>query len=286
MLFDKIQNAADQIRKQVKEIPSNGVILGTGLRGLVDEMEIEAEIPYASIPDFPIPSVVTHGSSMIFGQMNGVYVVVLTGRFHYYEGYTMEEVTFGVSVLACLGVTDLIMTNITGSVNSDYSVGDIVMIRDHINLQSANPLRPQRKTIDGKFIPIDKYDNRLGPRFPSMIDAYNPQLRALTLQVADQHDIMIHEGVYTAMDGPSLETPAEYRMINLLGGDVVGMSTVAEVIVARQRSVDVLVLSIVSNQCYPIENLKGDTIETILSNVEKGAEALKKLIYSVLKAKS
>ncbi len=140
MLYKKIQDAAYQIQKKVKSIPASGMILGTGLKGLIEAMEIEVEIPYSDIPNFPIPTVVTHGASMIFGRMNGKSVVVLSGRFHYYEGYTMEEVTFGVSVLGYLGVKELIITNVTGSVNPDYKVGDVVMIKDHINLQSQSPL--------------------------------------------------------------------------------------------------------------------------------------------------
>ena len=286
MLYKKIQDAANLIKKKVKSIPSFGVILGTGLKGLIDEMEVEVEVPYSDIPHFPIPSVVTHGASMIFGKMNGKSVVVLSGRFHYYEGYTMEEVTFGIRVLSYLKVKQLVITNITGSVNPNYKVGEIVMIRDHINLQSQNPLRPQRGSTEGETRPVQKHDERLGLRFPSMLNAYDPILRKLTQQLANEIDVRIHEGVYTAMDGPSLETPSEYRMINILGGDVVGMSTVPEVIVARQQSIRTLVLSIVSNQCFPIESLKEDSIETILNNVEIGVPNLKKLIYALMQVQS
>jgi len=286
MLYTKIQKASYEIKKKVKQIPSVGMVLGTGLKGLLDEMEVDTEIPYSDIPYFPIPSVVTHGSKMIFGKMNGKSVVALSGRFHYYEGYTMEEVTFGVHVLAHLGVKELIITNITGSVNPSYKVGDVILIKDHINLQSANPLRPERPLHNGIPIPVTKHDDRLGPRFPSMLNAYDPNLRTLAKRLAAQNEIKIHEGVYTAMDGPSLETPAEYKMIKILGGDVIGMSTVPEVIVARQKELKTLVLSIVSNQCYPIEKLKEDTIETILKNVDKGVPNLKNLIYSIMEVKS
>ena len=287
MLYKKIQEAGYLIKKKVTNIPTLGVILGTGLKDLIDEMEVEVEIAYADIPHFPIPSVVTHGASMIFGKLNGKSVVVLSGRFHYYEGYTMEEVTFGISVLSYLKVKELIITNITGSVNPIYKVGDIVMIKDHINLQSQNPLRPGRTAAANGFLhPVQKHDDRLGPRFPSMLNAYDPNLRKLTNQLAKENTITIHEGVYAAMDGPSLETPAEYKMINVLGGDVVGMSTVPEVIVARQKALKTLVLSIVSNQCYPVENLKEDTIETILNNVALGVPNLKKLILAIMKIKS
>jgi len=286
MLYQKIQEAASHIQLKVKNMPTIGLILGTGLKGLIDDMEISVEIPYADIPHFPIPSVVTHGASMIFGKMNGKYVVVLSGRFHYYEGYTMEEVTFGISVLSYLKIKELVITNITGSVNPDYKVGDIVMIKDHINLQSANPLRPQRRGQDGLLTTVQKHDDRLGPRFPAMLNAYDSNLRKLTRQLADANKIKIHEGIYTAMDGPSLETPAEYRMINILGGDVVGMSTIPEVIVARQKALNIVVLSIISNSCFPVENLKEDSIETMLANVKIGVPRLKKLIYALLLIKS
>ena len=198
----------------------------------------------------------------------------------------MEEVTFGVSVLSYLKVKELVITNIAGSVNPDYEVGDVVLIKDHVNLQSINPLRPQRGLTDGVPRPVQKHDNRLGPRFPSMLNAYDPILRKLTQQLAKTNNIKIHEGVYVAMDGPSLETPAEYKMIKILGGDVVGMSTVPEVIVARQKAIKTLVLSIVSNQCSPIESLKEDSIETILNNVEIGVPNLKKMISALMQVKS
>lgn len=285
-LYKKVQQAAVKIKKQVKNLPDMGMVLGTGLQGLIDEVQVDVEIPYADIPHFPVPSVVTHGASMIFGTMNGKSVVVLSGRFHYYEGYLMEEVTFGVRVLGYLGVRELLITNITGSVNPEYQLGDIVMIKDHINLQSANPLRIERPNFEGRLYSVQKHDDRLGPRFPSMVNAYDPALRKNTKQLAKENNITLREGVYTAMDGPSLETPAEYRMINIIGGDVVGMSTVPEVVVARQLDLKVQVLSIVSNTCYPIDEIQKDDIDTILKNVEIGVPNLKKLIYAILQSKS
>lgn len=285
LLYKKIQDASYSIKKKVKEIPALGMILGTGLGGLVDEIQVDVEIPYSKIAHFPVPSVVSHGDKMIFGKLNGQSVVILTGRLHYYEGYSMEEVTFGVSILAHLGIKQLLITNITGSVNPSYKVGEIVLIKDHINLQSANPLRPQTTWFHGIQERRLKHDDRLGPRYPSMINAYDSNLRTLTKNLAKENNIPIHEGVYVAMNGPSLETPAEYNMIKILGGDIVGMSTVPEVIVASQKALKTVVLSIVSNQCYPVDQLQEDSIDTILKNVEKGVPSLKKLIYAILQSR-
>lgn len=286
MHYSQIRKAADYIRKKADHIPDTGIILGTGLQAVKEEIQIDVSIEYNKIPGFPVPTVVSHESSVIIGKLKGKSVLILTGRVHYYEGWMMQEVAFAVAVLGYLKIKKLIISNITGSVNPMHKLGDLVMIKDHINLQSSNPLRPVRTPMEGFYRSLGKYDSRLGPRFPSMINAYDADWRKQIINIADHLGISLHEGVYTAMDGPSLETPAEYRMIHLLGGDVVGMSTVPEVIVARQKGIKVCVLSIVSNVCYPIEDIKEDTIDTILANVEIGVPSLKKLIYAILQASS
>lgn len=267
-LYDKVQVAAAFLKPYVDGSKA-ALVLGTGMQSVLDDLEVHHRIAYADIPHFVQPTVVSHGSEVLVGRLRGQQIVALTGRFHYYEGYTMQEVTFSTRVIAALGMDRIIMTNITGSVHPAISIGDIVAIKDHINLQSANPLRGLR-------------DDRLGPRFPSMLNAYDPAWIRQTISIAETHQIKVHQGVYCAMDGPSLETPAEYQMIRQLGGDVVGMSTVPEVIVAKQCGLKTLVLSIVSNICTPDHLTKEDDIDQILANVKIGAPGLSSIIKDLV----
>lgn len=251
MLYDHIQEAVNYIKSKVSFDPTFGIILGTGLGNLVDEIETEALIDYKDIPHFPVSTVASHKGQLIFGTLAGKPIVAMAGRFHYYEGYSMQQVTFPVRVLNFLGIQRLIISNVSGSTNPVYEAGDIIFIRDHINLQPENPLRGAN-------------DERLGPRFPDMLDTYDRSLNAKALAIAATNNIRAYEGVYLALQGPNLETPAEYNFIHRAGADVVGMSTVPEVIVARHMNLPVFVISVVSNKCFPIETITQTTIEAVI----------------------
>lgn len=233
-LYDKIQFTADLISKEISNVPSVGIILGSGLSGLTDIIEKEAEIDYADIPSFPVSTVKGHGGKLVFGKIGGKQVVLMAGRFHYYEGYTMQEVTFPVRVLKALGVTTLIVSNAAGGTNAGYDVGDLMIIIDHINLFPEHPLRGFN-------------DEKLGTRFPDMSEAYDHQLISLANSIAKEKGIRVHNGVYIGLQGPTYETPAEYRMLHRLGGDAVGMSTVPEVIVARHSGLRVFAMSVITD---------------------------------------
>lgn len=251
MLYDQIQETVQYIRSRTNFQPEFGIILGTGLGQLTDDIEIVFEIPYSEIPHFPISTVQSHKSKLIFGKLAGKNIVAMAGRFHFYEGYSMEQVTFPVRVLKFLDIKKLIISNVSGSTNAKFNAGDIVFIKDHINLQPENPLRGNN-------------DERLGPRFPDMLKTYDRKLNAKALEIAKQHDIIAHEGIYVALQGPNLETPAEYQFLHRIGGDLVGMSTVPEVLVARHMSLPVFVLSVVSNKCFPIEEITETTLEDVI----------------------
>ena len=217
-LYERIEEATHFIRQLTDFQPVTGIILGTGLGGLVEEIDIAASIDYAEIPHFPRSTVESHAGKLIFGTLVGRPVVAMAGRFHFYEGWSMEQVTFPVRVLRFLGVKTVFITNVAGSTNADFRAGDLVFVNDHINLQPENPLRGAN-------------DERLGPRFPDMLKTYDKTLISNALALAKANQIRAHEGVYVALQGPNLETPAEYRFLNRIGGDLVGMSTVPEVLV-------------------------------------------------------
>ena len=256
--YEKIQEAVAKIRQLIDFQPLTGIILGTGLGGLIDEIEVVGEIDYAEIPHFPRPTVESHSGKLVFGNLAGKPVVAMAGRFHFYEGYSMRQVTFPVRVLRFLGIERLFITNVSGGVNAGFRAGDLVFVNDHINLQPDNPLRGDN-------------DERFGPRFPDMFETYDKVLITNALRISKEHGIRAHEGVYVALPGPNLETPAEYRMLNRIGGDLVGMSTVPEVLVARHSGLPVFVCSLVSNQCFPIETIQKTTLESVIA-VARGAE--------------
>lgn len=250
--YTLVKETVDFIQSATDFQPRYGIILGTGLNNLADEIEVVQTLKYEEIINFPVSTVQSHKGQLIFGYLDSVPVVAMAGRFHYYEGYTMQEVTFPVRVLKLLGIERLIISNVSGSTNPDYEAGDIVCIRDHINLQPDNPLRGYN-------------DERFGPRFPDMLRTYDRALNAFALELAEREGIRAHEGVYVALAGPNLETPAEYEFLHRIGGDVVGMSTVPEVIVARHMSLPVFVLSVVSNKSYPIEAITETTVEEVIA---------------------
>lgn len=267
-LYDQILEAVQFLRNRIDIQPKIGIVLGTGLGNLTEEIKTVAEIPYGDIPYFPISTVQSHKGKLVFGYLSGKPIVAMAGRFHYYEGYSMQQVTFPIRVLKFLGIQRLIISNVSGSTNAEMQPGDIVFIKDHINLQAANPLRGQN-------------DERLGPRFPDMLQTYDRKLNATALEIAQAHNIQAHEGVYVALQGPNLETPAEYNFLHRIGGDLVGMSTVPEVIVARHMGLPIFVLSVVSNQCYPIEIIRETTVEEVIA-VAKEAEPKMRLIVQEL----
>lgn len=269
MLYEQIQEALAFIRSRTSFEPAYGIILGTGLGNLTDYIEPVADIPYADIPHFPVSTVEGHRGRLVFGTLAGVPVVVMAGRFHYYEGYSMRQVTFPVRVLKFLGIRHLIISNAAGSTNPDILGGDIVFVRDHINLHPENPLRGEN-------------DERLGPRFPDMMKTYDRALNARAIAIAAEHGIRAHEGVYVGLQGPNLETPAEYVFLHRIGGDVVGMSTVPEVLVARHSSLPVLVVSAVSNLSYPPEAIKEVSLADVIAIVKDIEPKLRLVITALL----
>lgn len=233
-MLEKIEETCKYIRSQVGEMPTIGIILGTGLGQLVDHIEIKDEIPYSAIPNMPVSTVEGHSGKLIFGTLGGKYVVAMQGRFHYYEGYDMKQVTFPVRVFQRLGVRTLFVSNAAGGMNKEFRVGDIMTITDHINLFPENPLR-------GK-----NYDE-FGPRFPAMTEAYSHRLIELADSIAIEKGIRLMHGVYVGTAGPTFETPAEYEYFRIIGGDAVGMSTVPEVIVANHAGMEVYGVSVITD---------------------------------------
>ncbi len=239
MNFENIANAAGFLKEKYPSTPKLGLILGSGLGVLAEEIENPVKIPYNEIPDFPVSTVEGHAGQLVFGLLNGIEVVAMQGRFHFYEGYSMEKVTFPVRVMKELGVEMLIVTNAAGGVNESFEPGDLMLISDHINNMGTNPL-------------IGPNDSHFGVRFPDMSEAYSKELRAAAREIADRLNINVKEGVYFGNPGPVYETPAEIRMVRVMGGDAVGMSTVPEVIVARHSGMKVLGISCISNMAAGI----------------------------------
>ncbi|WP_028399539.1 purine-nucleoside phosphorylase [Ectobacillus panaciterrae] len=252
MKREHIEKAAAYLKQQFSTTPAVGLILGSGLGVLADEIEDAVKVPYQEIPEFPVSTVEGHAGQLVFGTLRGVPVVAMQGRFHYYEGYDMQKVTFPVRVMKALGVEKLIVTNAAGGVNTSFAPGDLMILSDHINFMGTNPL-------------IGPNDSEFGVRFPDMSEAYCKELRSLAKQTAASLNINVQEGVYLAVTGPTYETPAEIRMFRTLGGDAVGMSTVPEVIAARHAGMKVLGISCISNMAAGILDQPlhhGEVIET------------------------
>ena len=233
-MLQTIKETAQFIRAKVSDMPKTAIILGTGLGELVSHIEITEEIPYSEIPNFPVSTVEGHSGKLIFGKLGNKRVMAMQGRFHFYEGYDMKQVTFPVRVMKELGISTLFVSNAAGGMNPDFKIGDIMIINDHINLFPENPLR-------------GKNYNELGPRFPEMSEPYSHRLIADALKVADEAGIKVHQGVYVGTQGPTFETPAEYRYFRSIGGDAVGRSTVPEVIVARHAGMEVFAISVITD---------------------------------------
>lgn len=264
----RIRTASEAIRARTKIEPRLAVILGTGLGALADEIQAETVIPYEEIPDFPVPTVESHSGRLLLGHLSGQPVVAMQGRFHRYEGYTMSQVTFPVRVMRNLGADILIVSNACGGMNPMWDVGDLMMIADHINLLDDNPL-------------IGPNLDELGTRFPDMSEPYDLGLQRLALDVAKDEKITLRRGVYVAVSGPNLETRAEYRFLRLIGADVVGMSTVPEVIVAVHGGMKVLGVSIITDRCLP-DALKPASVEEIIKVAGEAEPKMTQLIKSVV----
>jgi purine-nucleoside phosphorylase len=267
-LYDDIQRAAEVVRARSALAPAVGIILGTGLGGLAAEISVEAEVPYETIPRFPLSTVESHAGRLLLGRLGGKPVVAMQGRFHRYEGYSLAQVTFPVRVLHALGASSLIVSNACGGMHPLWDAGDLVLLADHINLLGDNPL-------------VGPNDERLGPRFPDMSAPYSPELRAVAREAARELGITLREGTYVAVAGPNLETRAEYRMLRAIGADVVGMSTVPEVIVANHEGLRVLGISIITDQCLP-DALEPADIGRIIETARRAEPSLTRLVRRVV----
>lgn len=266
---DALKEAVRVIRSRTAVVPDVAVILGTGLGALADELKAETTIPYADIPGFPVSTVETHAGRLLLGTLAGRRVAMMQGRFHRYEGYTLQQVAFPVRVLKALGAKTLVVSNISGGMHPLWATGDLVLISDHINMLGDNPLVGPHDDADG------------GQRFPDMSAAYDPDLRALARAVALERRIVLREGVYVAVPGPNLETRAEYRMLRAVGADIVGMSTVPEVIVAVQQGMRVLGLSIITDNCLP-DALEPTSIDKIIAIARATEPHLAAVVRGVL----
>jgi purine-nucleoside phosphorylase len=267
-LFDRVQAAAEVVRGRSALEPEIAIILGTGLGALAREIDVEAEVPYERIPGFPLSTVESHAGKLLIGRLGRKPVVAMQGRFHRYEGYDLQQVTFPVRVLHALGARTLIVSNACGGMHPLWAAGDLVLLSDHINLLGDNPL-------------VGPNDERLGSRFPDMSAPYDAELRAFARQAAVELGIVLREGVYVAVAGPNLETRAEYRMLRAMGADVVGMSTVPEVIVAAHQGMRTLGISIITDQCLP-DALEPADISRIIATAGRAEPQLTRLITNLV----
>lgn len=264
-MIARIEETATFIRNKVQTIPSIAIILGTGLGELVHEIDINKEIAYKDIPNFPVSTVEGHNGKLIFGKLGGKDVIAMQGRFHYYEGYTMKEVTFPVRVFQSLGIEYLFVSNAAGGMNGSFDIGDIMLIDDHINLFPEHPLH-------------GKNDPKLGVRFPDMSNAYDKQLRLMAMQIAKNSNIKLQHGVYIGTQGPTFETPSEYNYFRIIGGDAVGMSTVPEVIVANHARIKVLAFSIITDL-----GVMGKIVEVTHEDVQEAAKIAQPKMAHIMK---
>ncbi|MCM1317154.1 MAG: purine-nucleoside phosphorylase [Bacteroides sp.] len=264
-MLEQIKQTADYIRARVENLPDTAIILGTGLGALVDHIEDKKYIPYSEIPNFPVSTVEGHSGNLIFGRLGSRPVMAMQGRFHYYEGYDMKQVTFPIRVMKALGISTLFVSNAAGGMNKEFRVGDVMIITDHINLFPENPLRGKNYA-------------ELGPRFPAMTEPYDKKLIALADQIAAERGIRVMHGVYVGTPGPTFETPAEYEYFRIIGGDAVGMSTVPEVIVARHADMRVFGVSVITD-------LGGKDVTDVPTHeeVQKAAQAAQPRMMEIMR---
>jgi len=267
-LASQIEQAVDVIGHHWSRTPRVGIILGTGLGDVARQIESDTALDYDAIPHFPTSTAVSHAGQLVCGQLRGVPVLAMEGRFHAYEGYTARQITFPVRVMKAMGCDLLIVSNACGGLNPQYERGDVMVIEDHINLMGVNPL-------------IGVNDDNLGPRFPDMSEPYDRELIARSLDIARREDFACHKGVYVAVTGPNLETRAEYRFLRTIGADVVGMSTVPEVIVAQHAGMRALGLSLITDMCLP-DALAPVNVEEILATAAEAGPKLGKIVLGVV----
>ena len=268
-LISNINETLEVIRKISKENYPIGIILGTGLGGLVKDIDVKHQINYEDLPHFPISTVESHRGRLIFGTINGKNVVAMQGRFHYYEGYTMQQIAYPVRVMKFLGVETLLVSNACGGMNPQYRKGDVMIMIDHINMLGDNPL-------------IGKNEDELGPRFPDMSEPYSIELIELAEKIALENQIKVQKGVYVAVPGPNLETRAEYRFLRETGADVVGMSTIPENIVANHMGMKVLGISIITDECFP-DSLKPVNVEEIIATAMQAEPKMTLIMKELIK---
>lgn len=268
--MQQLQDAADFLIQQTNSfVPAYGIILGTGLGALVNEIDIQYSISYEEIPHFPVSTVESHSGKLIFGEIAGRPVIVMQGRFHYYEGYTMEQVVFPVRIMKMLGIQKLIVSNAGGGLNPDFNTSDLMIITDHINLQPTNPL-------------IGANKEALGPRFPDMSDVYDETMINQALHIAATYKLAVRTGVYVSVPGPMLETKAEYKYLSLIGADAVGMSTVPEIIAARHMDLPCFAVSVITDMCVP-GKIKKVILLDILEAAAQAEPGLTFLIKELIK---
>jgi len=270
-VIEQINTTIRFIRSISEFNPEIGIILGSGLGNFTNEIEVVKEIAYEDIPNFPVVTVKGHSGKLMFGKVSGKNIIAFSGRFHYYEGYEMDEVIFPVRLMKYLGCHSVVISNASGGINPAQRVGDLMIITDHINLQPVHPLR-------------GKNDENLGPRFPDMLNAYHDDYRAIAIKIAEENNIACHQGVYVGVQGPTFETPAEYKAFHLMGGDAVGMSTVPEVIAARHVGLKVFGISVISDCGYPPEAMIDINHDMVIA-AAKEAEPKMSLIIKELLAK-
>lgn len=268
-MWEQVQETVNYIKAKTGFEPEYGVILGSGLGSFTDDIQIEFTLPYTEIPNFPVSTVQGHKGALVFGTIGTKKVMAMQGRFHFYEGYDMKQVTFPVRVMKYLGVTKLIVSNASGGVNPNYEVGSIVLIKDHINMMPEHPLR-------------GKNDERFGPRFVNMSEPYSRNMIGKAREIAAQNSIEVHDGVYLGLQGPTFETLAEYRMVKILGADCVGMSTVPEVIVARHMELEVFGLSVITDMGDE-ENIEEVNHAEVLKAAQKAEPSVRLLIKELIK---
>lgn len=268
-MFQTLQETVEYIKRKSNNFePEIGIVLGTGLGGLVNEIEIAYSLRYSNIPNFPISTLEFHTGMLIFGTLNGKRVVAMQGRLHYYEGYSMQQITFPIRVMKVLGIETLFVSNAAGSLNADFKKGDLMVINDHINLQPESPLRGVN-------------DSDLGPRFPDMSQPYHKSLIGKALQIAENEGITCHQGVYVSVTGPNLETKAEYKYLRIIGGDAVGMSTVPEVIVANHMGIPVFAISVLTDEGFP-EVLLPVSLEEILATASAAEPKMTRILSQLI----
>ncbi len=264
----KFQESAGYIKSKIDETPSVAIVLGSGLGKLADRIENPIVIPYKEIPNFKVSTAIGHKGNLIYGTLGGKKVIAMQGRFHYYEGYNMQEVTFPIRVFATLGVKILFVSNAAGGVNPDFHIGDLMIIKDHINML-PNPL-------------IGKNIEEMGPRFPDMTHVYSTRIRKSAYEIAGKMDISLKEGVYIAGTGPSYETPAEYRYFTAIGADAVGMSTIPEVIVARHCGLEIFGMSVITNEAHSIDENTFNDGDDVIKAADRAADKMSTLFTKII----